>query len=213
MHFLTSELVFPSVTEASEEGLLAIGGDLSVERLLLAYRSGIFPWYDSESPILWWSPDPRMVLFPENLNVSKSLQKKISNHVFRVTFNTAFSEVIKECASVKRAGQSDTWITPQMVAAYVRLHQHGHAFSVEVWQDQKLVGGIYGVDLPERSIFCGESMFSHITDASKVGLYHLVAFLKSKEYQLIDCQVFTKHLASLGAEEIPRDTFLSYLKS
>ncbi|MBZ0327583.1 MAG: leucyl/phenylalanyl-tRNA--protein transferase [Altibacter sp.] len=213
MHFLTSELVFPSVTEASEEGLLAIGGDLSVERLLLAYRSGIFPWFDNESPILWWSPDPRMVLFPENLNVSKSLQKKISSHVFRVTFNTAFSEVIQECASVKRSGQSDTWITPKMVAAYVGLHQHGHAFSVEVWQDQKLVGGIYGVDLPERGIFCGESMFSHITDASKVGLYHLVAFLKSKEYQLIDCQVFTKHLASLGAEEIPRDTFLSYLKS
>lgn len=213
MHFLTSELVFPSVTEASEEGLLAIGGDLSVERLLLAYRSGIFPWFDNESPILWWSPDPRMVLFPENLNVSKSLQKKISSHVFRVTFNTAFSEVIQECASVKRSGQSDTWITPKMVAAYVRLHRLGHAISVEVWQDQKLVGGIYGVDLPERGIFCGESMFSHITDASKVGLYHLVAFLKSKEYQLIDCQVFTKHLASLGAEEIPRDTFLSYLKS
>jgi len=204
-------LVFPPVSKASEEGLLAIGGDLSVERLLLAYRSGIFPWYDSENPILWWSPDPRMVLFPEKLKVSKSLQKKIDNNTFTVTFNSAFSEVMRQCASVKRAGQNDTWITPPMEDAYLQLHRLGHTISVEVWQDQELVGGIYGVNLPEKGVFCGESMFSKENDASKVGLYHLVGFLKSKEYQLIDCQIYTKHLASLGAEEIPRSTFLTFL--
>jgi leucyl/phenylalanyl-tRNA--protein transferase len=211
MQLLTSDLIFPPVTEASEEGLLAVGGDLTLNRLLLAYNSGIFPWYDFESPILWWSPDPRMVLFPEKFKVSKSLQKKISSNDYFVTFNKAFAEVIKQCASIKRVGQYDTWITPKMAEAYLKLHREGHAISVEVWHNQELVGGLYGVDLFEKGVFCGESMFSNMTDASKVGLYYLVDRLKSKKYRVIDCQVYTKHLASLGAEEISRNEFLTYL--
>ena len=150
MIYLSSQLWFPSVTEASKEGLLAIGGDLSSDRLLLAYRSGIFPWFEDDQPILWWSPDPRMVLFPERFKVSKSLKKVLDSNIFQVTFNQNFSEVIKQCASVKRKGQRGTWITSEMISAYQELHEKGFAKSVEVWKEGKLVGGLYGIDLPEQ---------------------------------------------------------------
>lgn len=222
MYFLTDKVWFPSVAEvfsASEsqeeslasDGLMAIGGDLSSERLLLAYNSGIFPWYEEGQPILWWCPDPRMVLFPEKFKVSKSLQRTILSDKFIVTFNTAFAEVIKNCAAVYREGQGGTWITKAMQQSYINLHQAGHALSVEVWLDDQLVGGLYGIDLGEKKIFCGESMFALVSDASKVGFYHLVERLKTQNYKVIDCQIYTDHLYSLGAEEIPREEFLKLL--
>jgi len=212
MHYITESLWFPNPEEASEEGLLAIGGDLSIERLLLAYRSGIFPWYEDGQPIMWWSPEPRMVLFPSNFKVSKSLQKIIANNKFRITFDTCFSEIIKNCSIIKRDGQGGTWITNEMEKAYIQLHKKGHAHSVEVWEDDKLVGGLYGIDLVEQKVFCGESMFSKVSDASKVGFYYLLEKLKTMNYKLIDCQMYTSHLESLGATEIPRKEFLSFLK-
>ena len=208
MHYLTEKLWFPSVREATSEGLLAIGGDLSAERLLLAYKLGIFPWFEADEPILWWSPDPRFVLFPEKLKVSKSMKQVLRNSVYKVTVNKAFREVITECSMAKRNGQSGTWITEDMIEAYVKLHGLGYAKSVEVWQDDTLVGGLYGVDL-NNGVFCGESMFSKVSNASKVGL---ITFLQQTGYKLIDCQVHTSHLESLGAEAIPRDFFLSFLK-
>ena len=211
MTYLSSQLWFPSVSEASDEGLLAIGGDLSPERLLLAYRSGIFPWYEDNQPILWWSPDPRMVLFPERFKVSKSLKKVISSKSFKVSFNQNFSEVIKQCAAIKRKGQRGTWITSEMISAYQNLHNMGVAKSVEVWEKGRLVGGLYGIDFPEVKVFCGESMFSKESNASKVGFYTLVEKLKERSYKLIDCQVYTNHLHSLGAEEISRDEFMKFL--
>ena len=211
MIYLSSQLWFPSVVEASKEGLLAIGGDLSSDRLLLAYRSGIFPWFEDDQPILWWSPDPRMVLFPERFKVSKSLRKVLDSNIFKVTFNENFSEVIKQCASVKRKGQRGTWITSEMISAYQELHEKGFAKSVEVWKEGKLVGGLYGIDLPEKKVFCGESMYSKESNASKVGFYILIEKLKERNYKLIDCQVYTNHLHSLGAEEIPREEFLKAL--
>lgn len=211
MTYLSSQLWFPSVSEASDEGLLAIGGDLSPERLLLAYRSGIFPWYEDNQPILWWSPDPRMVLFPERFKVSKSLKKVISSKSFQVSFNQNFSEVIKQCAAIKRKGQRGTWITSEMISAYQNLHNMGVAKSVEVWEKGRLVGGLYGIDFPEVKVFCGESMFSKESNASKVGFYTLVEKLKERSYKLIDCQVYTNHLHSLGAEEISRDEFMKFL--
>lgn len=211
MHFLSKEIWFPNTSEASEEGILAIGGDLSVERLLLAYRSGIFPWYDHDQPILWWSPEMRMVLFPKKLKISKSLRKTIITNKFKVTFNTCFSEVIKNCANIKRDGQRGTWITEEMLEAYLKLHELGSAISVEVWLKDELVGGLYGIDLSKEKVFCGESMFSKVSDASKVAFVHLVEMLKTKNYKIIDCQVYTKHLESLGAEEISREDFLEFL--
>ena len=211
MIYLSSQLWFPSVVEASKEGLLAIGGDLSSDRLLLAYRSGIFPWFEDDQPILWWSPDPRMVLYPERFKVSKSLRKVLDSNIFKVTFNENFSEVIKQCASVKRKGQRGTWITSEMISAYQELHEKGFAKSVEVWKEGKLVGGLYGIDLPEKKVFCGESMYSKESNASKVGFYILIEKLKERHYKLIDCQVYTNHLHSLGAEEIPREEFLKAL--
>lgn len=213
MIYLSNELWFPPVTKSSSEGLLAVGGDLSASRLLLAYRSGIFPWYEKGDPVLWWIPDPRMVLFPEKLRVSKSLRQLLRKNVFTVTVNESFSEVIKQCAIAKRQGQEDTWITEEMIAAYENLHSLGHAVSIEVWRDSQLVGGLYGIDLPERKVFCGESMFSKESNASKVGFYFLVQTLTKRQYNLIDCQVHTDHLESLGAEEITRIRFLSYLQS
>jgi leucyl/phenylalanyl-tRNA--protein transferase len=210
MFFLSQSLKFPNPSEADSDGLLAVGGDLCPERLLLAYKSGIFPWYDDQ-PILWWSPDPRMVLYPQKLKVSKSLQKLIRREVYKVTFNEAFSEVIKNCSTIKREGQRGTWITEDMEIAYVELHKQGHAISVEVWKDSKLVGGLYGIDLPHKKIFCGESMFSSESNASKVGFYYLVSELAKKGYKLIDCQLHTDHLESLGAEEISRQEFLQIL--
>ncbi|GHC46193.1 leucyl/phenylalanyl-tRNA--protein transferase [Ulvibacter litoralis] len=211
MFYLSSALAFPEPSKADDDGLLAIGGDLSTKRLLLAYNSGIFPWYEDDQPILWWSPDPRMILYPEQLKVSKSLQKTITKNVFTVTYNTAFSEVIHNCATAKRNGQNGTWITAEMQEAYIQLHNQGIAISVEVWKDGALVGGLYGIDLKEKKVFCGESMFSKQSDASKVGFCHLVSKLRQKEYHVIDCQVYTAHLESLGAEEVSRDQFLALL--
>lgn len=211
MRYLLADTPFPHPSEASQEGLLAYGGDLSPQRILTAYRSGIFPWYNPGDPILWWSPDPRMVLFPDRFKVSKSLRKILRTKPFTVTFNKQFSAVIQNCATVKRDGQPGTWITREMQYAYEELHRLGHAVSVEVWKENKLVGGLYGIDLPEKKVFCGESMFSLVSDASKVGFYHWVQLLQQKNYRLIDCQIYTEHLESLGAQEVDRAVFLSYL--
>ncbi len=213
MIYISEELWFPPSEYASGEGLLAVGGDLSTERLLLAYRSGIFPWFEEGDPILWWSPDPRMVLFPDELKLSKSFRRTLKKDTFKITYNTCFSEVISQCAQVKRTDQGGTWITQDMINAYQELHELDHAISVEVWQNDVLVGGLYGIDLPDKKVFCGESMFSLVSDASKVGFYHWVQQLKIREYRLIDCQVYTQHLDSLGAKEIPRDIFLNFLKT
>jgi leucyl/phenylalanyl-tRNA--protein transferase len=182
LYHVTEDLYFPPVDKAIEEGLLAYGGDLSPERLLLAYRSGIFPWYEDNQPILWWSPDPRMVLFPDELVVSKSMRNILNQGIFEVTFNTNFAEVISNCKEIKRDGQNGTWITDEMRNAYCWLHQLGFARSVEVWQNDELVGGLYGIDLGH--VFCGESMFSKISNASKVGFIALVNELKSKNYRV-----------------------------
>ncbi|MDP3359381.1 MAG: leucyl/phenylalanyl-tRNA--protein transferase [Lutibacter sp.] len=210
MYLLSKDLVFPSVNLADKNGLLAIGGDLSAERLLLAYKSGIFPWYNPREPIIWYSPDPRMVLFPKNLKISKSMKQIIRKNQFRATFNQNFSEVIANCKNSYREGQGGTWITDEMEQAYINLHQLGVAKSVEVWEGDELVGGLYGIDLGH--VFCGESMFSKVSNASKFAFIYLVQKLEKEHYTLIDCQVYNAHLASLGADEISRETFLSYLK-
>lgn len=208
MKYLTDKIAFPDVSEATEDGLLAIGGDLSVERLLLAYKSGIFPWFEAEAPILWWSPNPRFVLFPNKLKVSKSMKQILRNCDYTVTVNKAFKEVITECSKIKRDGQADTWITGGMIEAYIKLHESGYAKSVEVWREDILVGGLYGVDLG-NDVFCGESMFAKESNASKAAF---TTFIQNTNYKLIDCQVYTKHLESLGAEDISREAFLRYLK-
>lgn len=198
---------FPDVRLASSEGLLAIGGTLNTDRLLSAYRQGIFPWFEEEEPVLWWCPDPRFVLFPKKLRVSKSMKKVLNSGVFKITFNTAFDDVIVACSQAKRIDQESTWITFSMIKAYSKLHELGYAKSVEVWQDNQLVGGLYGVDLG-NGVFCGESMFSAVSNASKAGF---ISFVQNCNYKLIDCQVYTKHLESLGAEDVDREVFLSYL--
>jgi len=202
---------FPDARLALREpdGLLAVGGDLSGERILSAYRNGIFPWYSGEQPILWWSPDPRTVLFPSHLKISRSLRKTLRKQGFSVTLDLAFEPVIKGCAE-QRADQPGTWITHDMARAYGKLHQQGYAHSVECWQDETLVGGLYGIAIGR--VFFGESMFSKVSDASKVALCHLVRQLQAWEFGLIDCQVYSDHLASLGAEEIPRDRFIERIK-
>ena len=202
---------FPPVEMANEDGILAIGGDLSVKRLLDAYNHGIFPWYDDSQPVIWWSPDPRMVLFPENLKISTSMKRVLKKEAFQVSFDKDFEAVIHNCAEIKRDGQQGTWITDEMIEAYIELHKLGYARSVEVWQERGLVGGMYGIYLEEKKIFCGESMFSLVSNASKVGLIKLVEKLKTEGLKLLDCQVHTQHLESLGAEEIPRKEFLKYL--
>ncbi len=209
MFFLTDKLEFPPVNTASDEGVVAIGGDLQVERLLLAYKNGIFPWSENDDLLLWWSPDPRMVLFPEDFKISKSLRQKLRSNTFKVTFNKAFDEVIKKCALAKRKGQDGTWITKGMIEAYQQLHKMGEAISVEVWQENKLVGGLYGLEMDR--IFCGESMFHEVSDASKIAFAFLVEKCKKDKKEIIDCQVYTNHLNSLGAREIPRNQFLEYL--
>ena len=206
---LTSKLHFPAVTETHESGILAIGGDLSRERLQLAYRSGIFPWFEEGEPITWWSPDPRMVLFLDELRVSKSMRNILNRALFQVTFNQAFDQVILNCQQAKRPGQAGTWITDQMVESYRALHQIGFAQSVEVWQEGTLVGGLYGIDL--GTVFCGESMFSNVSNASKIAFIHLVRKLQAEDYRLLDCQVYNEHLDSLGAREIPRAVFMDIL--
>lgn len=212
MYILTKDLYFPPVTQAEEDGLLAVGGDLSPDRLTLAYNSGIFPWFNEGQMALWYCPDPRMVLKPKEIYISKSMRKVLRENQFKVTYNQNFLEVILACKRIKREGQHDTWITQGMVAAYLKLHELGHAISIEVWQEDQLVGGLYGIDLKEKGIFCGESMFSLVSNASKVGFVTLSQKLEKENYTLIDCQMYTDHLASLGAAEIPREAFMEYLK-
>ncbi|MCP4994965.1 MAG: leucyl/phenylalanyl-tRNA--protein transferase [Gammaproteobacteria bacterium] len=201
---------FPPLTDAEEEpdGLLAVGGDLTSGRLLNAYRHGVFPWYSKGQPILWWSPNPRMVLFPNKLRISRSLKKSLRNRNFRVTFGHAFEQVITACAA-PRVYESGTWISSDMHTAYTQLHHLGFAHSVEVWLEDKLVGGLYGIAIGK--VFFGESMFSRETDASKVALVHLCKKLETMGYALIDCQVYSEHLNSLGAELIPRTEFKTRL--
>ena len=208
MHFLNSNIEFPPVSQASKEGILAVGGDLSAERLLMAYKSGIFPWFDDEEPLIWWSPDPRFVLFPKQLKVSKSMKQVLRNNDFEVTVNKDFEAVINHCSKIKRDGQKGTWITESMKLAYIKLHELGYAKSIEVWLDNELVGGLYGIDV-NNGVFCGESMFSLVSNASKVGF---ITFIQNSNYKLIDCQMYTNHLESLGAQDISRDEFLKYLK-
>ena len=210
MYLLSEDLIFPPVHLADKYGLLAFGGDLSAERLLLAYKSGIFPWYNQVEPIVWYSPDPRMVLFPKKLKISKSMKQIIRKNQFRATFNQNFSEVIANCKNSYREGQGGTWITDEMEQAYINLHNFGVAKSVEVWEENELVGGLYGIDLGH--VFCGESMFSKVSNASKFAFIQLVQKLEKEHYTLIDCQVYNEHLDSLGAEEISRSEFLTYLK-
>lgn len=211
MIFLNTNDDFPIVETADQYGVLAIGGDLSVKRLLNAYNNGIFPWYNPGEPIVWYAPPKRMVLFPEELKISKSMRKVLKKEIFTVTFNQNFKEVIHQCKTVSRKDQQGTWITDEMEKAYLKLHNIGKAKSVEVWQNNQLVGGLYGVDL--GSVFCGESMFSLVNNASKTAFIYLVKHLQSQKYKLLDCQVYNTHLASLGAREIPRKTFMKILKS
>lgn len=209
MHILGKKILFPPVETADENGLLAIGGDLSPERLILAYKSGIFPWFNEGEPVIWYCPPERMVLFPKDLKVSKSMEKVLKNANFRISFNEHFAEVIHHCKTIDRPGQKGTWITREMQKAYIALHELGYAKSVEVWQEDRLVGGLYGIDLGH--IFTGESMFSLVSNASKVAFIYLNQILKEHNYLLLDCQVYNEHLASLGAVEIPRDVFMQYL--
>ncbi|WP_293644842.1 leucyl/phenylalanyl-tRNA--protein transferase [Thiolapillus sp.] len=198
----------PSLAEKDPDGLLAVGGDLTPERIVQAYRQGIFPWYGDDQPILWWSPDPRMVLFPDDLHVSRSLAKELRRGRFQVTFDLAFDQVIESCAQ-PRKDEPGTWLMPEMIAAYQELHRLGIAHSVETWHDGELVGGLYGNAL--GSVFFGESMFSRMSNASKVAFVCLVRSLSRTGYSLVDCQIFTPHLQSLGAGLIPRERFLSLL--
>lgn len=206
---LNHEIAFPH-PEGAEDGIVAVGGDLRPERLLLAYESGIFPWFSENEPIIWWSPDPRFVLLPDHLKVSKSMQQLLKRQHFKVTFDISFEAVIDACAAKPREGQEGTWITQDMKEAYIALHQQGWAHSVEVWNTKgELAGGLYGVSL--GSCFFGESMFHHESNASKYGFIVLVNTLKEKGFTLIDSQVHTSHLESLGAQEIPRTSFLQLL--
>lgn len=211
MYYLSPTLFFPPVEQANRDGILAVGGDLSSERLQLAYTSGIFPWFEEGEPIMWWSPNPRMVLFLDELIVSKSMRNILNRNVFKVTFNQNFRDVISNCQNIERDGQNGTWITNDMIEAYCKLYELGIAKSVEVWQDAFLVGGLYGIDLGH--IFCGESMFSKVSNASKVAFIALVNHLKTENYKLLDCQVYNPHLESLGCREIKRTDFMEILES
>ena len=211
MFYLSQELFFPPVSQTHSSGIIAIGGDLSPERLQLAYHSGIFPWFEDGEPITWWSPDPRMVLFLDELIVSKSMRNILNRNIFTVTFNQNFRDVISNCQEIKRDGQNGTWITNDMIEAYCKLHELGIAKSVEVWKNNELVGGLYGIDLGH--VFCGESMFSKVSNASKVAFVALVNQLKKDNYKLLDCQVYNEHLESLGCREVDREDFMKILKS
>jgi len=208
---LSDENIFPPPELAEESGLLAVGGDLCEERLLLAYSMGIFPWYSGNDPILWWSPDPRLVLFPDDLRITRSLNQTINKGTFKVTMDTAFESVIKACATVHGKDDGDTWITEDMINAYIGLYKSGYAHSVESWYNGKLVGGLYGISL--GSSFFGESMFTKKSNASKVAFALLVQQLSKWNYTLIDCQITTAHLKSFGAIEISRSEFLEKLQS
>lgn len=208
IHILDDKLVFPPADQAEPDGLLAIGGDLSADRLLLAYRKGIFPWYEGRD-ILWWSPSPRFVLFPDELYVSKSMKQVMKNNSFSFTTNTAFAQVIHHCKETIRPGQDGTWITDDVEKAYIHLHQLGHAHSAEAWLDDELVGGLYGIKMGD--VFFGESMFAHVSNASKFAFISLVQELQGAGIQLVDCQVYTPHLESLGARMIEGDAFQQLL--
>jgi len=207
MHILDHNIIFPNIHEADSEGLLAIGGDLSAKRLILAYKSGIFPWFNEDDVILWWSPNPRFVLYPKDLKVSKSMTQFLRNCDYEVTINRDFKSVITECSKAKRNGQAGTWITNNMINAYCKLHEKGYAKSIEVWKNGALVGGFYGVDL-NNGVFCGESMFTKESNASKTAF---IIFIKNTNYKLIDCQMHTNHLESLGAKDISREEFIEFL--
>ncbi|WP_121808655.1 leucyl/phenylalanyl-tRNA--protein transferase [Mucilaginibacter kameinonensis] len=203
---LDERLIFPKPDLAEPDGLLAVGGDLSTERLLLAYQNGIFPWYSDDTPILWYSPHERFVLYPEELKVSKSMRQVLRSGKLRVTVDTCFNDVITACSTAPREGQDGTWIVPDMIAAYNRLHVEGYAHSIEVWQNDELVGGLYGVHV--GGVFCGESMFSRVSNASKTALIYLC---HTGFYKLIDCQVHTGHLESMGARMISREQYMDVL--
>ena len=206
----TNNYQFPPVDLASPEGLLAVGGDLRVERLLEAYRHGVFPWYNEGQPILWWSPDPRAILFFDDLKISRSLRKTLRQGLFSITLDTQFRQVAEACSAPRtNTDTPGTWIHPEMINAYCQLHHMGHAHSVEVWQDDELVGGLYGLSL--GGAFFGESMFSHATDASKVALVYLVRQLQRWQFDFIDAQVSSEHLTSLGTKEVRRDKFIRLL--
>jgi leucyl/phenylalanyl-tRNA--protein transferase len=211
--WLTADSPFPSVAKALKEpnGLLAAGGDLSPQRLLDAYRRGIFPWYSPGEPLLWWSPDPRMVLFPDEIRITRSLARTLRNADYSVRLDTAFTQIITACATTLRPGQNGTWITAEMRMAYLRLHALGYAHSVETWRGGQLIGGLYGIAIGRA--FFGESMFSHVTDASKIALAHLGRHLAGREFGIIDCQMETAHLSSMGARPIPRDDYLARVAS
>lgn len=207
MIWLTDKIEFPPYSYATKEGIIALGGDLSEERLIHAYENGIFPWFSDGEPIVWYCPYKRMVLYPSDLKVSKSMQKILHKNAFTITENKAFEEVIFNCKSIDRNDGLGTWITNDMEQAYIDLHKKGIAKSIEVWQGETLVGGLYGLEI--NQIFCGESMFSKVSNTSKLAFFHLV---KSNKYKLIDCQVYNAHLATLGAKEIDRNVFLTILK-
>jgi len=207
---LGKDLRFPPQHFANTEGLLAFGGDLRYERIMAAYHQGIFPWYSSDTPILWWCPDPRFVLYPERLKVSKSMRQVLRKGEFKITFDTDFKAVIKACQQMPRADQDGTWITDELLDAFVHIHEKGAAHSVEVWKDGELVGGLYGLSIGK--VYFGESMFSKVSNASKAGFIHLVRHMAARGIEMIDCQVYTTHLESLGAELIPRNKFLAQLE-
>lgn len=211
MYLLKNQLYFPPVEDTHSSGIIAFGGDLSTERLILAYKNGIFPWYDDSEPITWWCPEYRMVIIPKEFKPSKSMRNILNRKLFKVTFNQRFEQVIKNCQSILRNGQQGTWINNEIVEAYIKLHLLGYAQSVEVWQAGELVGGLYGIDLGNK-IFCGESMFSKVSNASKVAFSWLNNYLKENNYLLLDCQLYNEHLASLGAFEIKREAFIEILK-
>ncbi len=207
----TNRIEFPNPELADPEGLVAYGGNLEIETLLAAYSQGIFPWFNEGSPILWWSPDPRLVLFPDKLKISKSFKQKINRNIFDIRFDTNFEQVIHYCSSVRRKNQDGTWITGNIQKAYIKLHHKGYAHSVETYFEENLVGGLYGVSI--GAVFFGESMFHLMTDASKIALFYLVEKLKQWKFHFIDAQQSTHHLKSLGAEEVQRKKFLSLLAS
>lgn len=209
MFLLGSEYVFPPIELADPHGIIAIGGDLNPNRLIEAYKNGIFPWYNEGEPIVWYSPDPRMVLKPSNVYISKSMRKILNEGKYKVTFNQNFEQVIERCQKIKRDGQRGTWITRELKKSMIELHKMGYAKSVEVWLEEKLVGGLYGMDLDY--LFCGESMFSLMPNTSKIAFIALCKKLDEDNYPLLDCQVYTEHLESLGAYEISRKEFKTYL--
>lgn len=207
---LSEGLDFPPAWLARSDGLLCIGGDLSAQRILLAYENGIFPWFSESEPILWWSPDPRLVLFPDNIKISRSLNKKIKKDYFHLTVDSAFEETILSCSKPRRKEYAGTWLVEEMINAYVHLHKLGYAHSIETWKEDRLVGGLYGICL--GGVFFGESMFSFENDASKIALATLANHLKQYQFDLIDCQVTTNHLLSMGATEIPRNSYLDIIQ-